>query len=73
MFSHHIAEDDLEAYSLGRLASAASAPLEEHLLVCEHCQERLAGWDDYLRAMRAACRTSRQAPRVLAAGGCPPE
>ena len=40
MTTHHICDDDLEAYALDRLADAA--PIEEHLLVCEECRERLA-------------------------------
>lgn len=52
----HISEDDLERYALGCLPEAQEAPLEEHLLVCEECRDRLARWDEYVGAMRAACR-----------------
>jgi hypothetical protein len=31
-------------------------PVEEHLLAREDCRERLAGWDECLRAMRPALR-----------------
>ena len=68
MATYHTADDDLEAYSLGRLSAAASAPLEEHLLGCTSCLDRLAGWDGYIGAMRAACRTLLQSPRVRTAG-----
>ncbi len=54
MAAAHIDDDALEAYSMGRLAEAEAAPLEEHLLVCPECQDRLAGWDEYIAAMRAA-------------------
>lgn len=50
----HIDEDGLELYALGRLAEAHAAPVEEHLLVCEECRQRLAEWDTYVAAMRAA-------------------
>jgi hypothetical protein len=52
----HIAEDVLELYSLGRLSEPYSAPLEEHLLVCPSCQERLEQADDFVRAFRMAVR-----------------
>ena len=69
MATYHTADDDLEAYSLGRLSAAVSAPLEEHLLGCTSCLNRLAGWDEYIGAMRGACRTSRPSPRARTAGG----
>lgn len=54
MASRHISDDDLELYAMDRLTEAEAAPVEEHLLVCEGCRERLAEWDEYVRAMRAA-------------------
>ena len=68
MATYHTADDDLEAYSLGRLSAAASAPLEEHLLGCTSCLDRLAGWDEYIGAMRGACRILHSPPRVRTAG-----
>ena len=68
MATYHMADDDLEAYSLGRLSAAASAPLEEHMVGCTGCQDRLARWDEYLRAMRAACGVWRASPRARTAG-----
>ena len=38
------------------LPEARVAAVEEHLLVCAGCQDRLAHWDEYLRAMRGAMR-----------------
>ena len=69
MAAHHIPDDNLEAYSLGRLAAGVAAPAEEHLLRCSVCRNGLARWDDYLRAMRAACRTFRDVPQAQTAGG----
>ena len=71
MTTLHILDDDLETYSLGRLAAAATAPAEEHLLGCADCRDRLARWDEYIRAMRAACRTFYDGPLRRAAGLSP--
>ena len=68
MATLHILDDHLEAYSLGQLATAATASAEEHLLVCGACQDRLAQWDEYTQAMRAACRTLGNRPLRRAAG-----
>ncbi len=56
----HIDEDVLEAYSLGRIANNEASVLEEHLLICRACQERLEQTDDFVRAFPIAAR------------GCPP-
>jgi hypothetical protein len=51
---------------LNRLAEADpdAAPVEEHLLVCEEYGGRLAGWDAYLRATRAATRRQAVMPII---------
>jgi predicted anti-sigma-YlaC factor YlaD len=54
MPTRHISDDNLELCALDRPVEADAALVEEHLLVCEKCRERLAGWDEYVRAMRAA-------------------
>ena len=41
----HLGEDQLESYSIGTLAERDAARLEEHVLVGESCQQRLAGSD----------------------------
>jgi anti-sigma factor RsiW len=56
MANEHIDDQSIEAYALNRLAEAGAAPVEEHLLVCEECRERLAKFDACVRAMRAATR-----------------
>ena len=68
MSTLHILDDDLEAYSFGRLDHAAIEPVEEHLLACADCRDRLGEWDEYIRAMRAACRTFCNGPLRRAAG-----
>ena len=52
--SNHIEEETLELYALGRLGEDEAAPVEEHLLVCHFCQDRLAATDEYIRTVRAA-------------------
>ena len=49
-----INDGDLELYALDRLAEPDAAPVEEHLLVCEECRERLVAWDDYVAAILGA-------------------
>jgi hypothetical protein len=44
----------LEIYALGHMNERACARLEEHLLVCHRCQDRLAEMDEYIRAARTA-------------------
>jgi anti-sigma factor RsiW len=49
---------DEEVHQLHLFAARAvepgAAPVEEHLLVCEECRTRLAGWGEDVGAMRAA-------------------
>ncbi|MCL4487766.1 MAG: zf-HC2 domain-containing protein, partial [Chloroflexi bacterium] len=59
--------DDIELYALGRLAETDTAGVEEHLLICGECQERLADWDVYARAMRAAIKATTGEKRSRAA------
>ena len=52
MDDSHITAEALELYALGRLSEPEGAAVEEHLLICEHCQEALA-LDDGLRPAQA--------------------
>jgi hypothetical protein len=58
----HINEEEIERYSMGAMPEAAIAPFEEHLLICESCQLRLAQADVYVPAMRQASARLRAAP-----------
>jgi hypothetical protein len=49
-----IREEEFERYSMGAMPEEAIAPFEEHLLICESCQHRLAQTDVYVAAMRQA-------------------
>lgn len=48
------ADDELELYAMGRLAAGPEAALDEHLLVCQACQDRLAGTDLDVAAVKLA-------------------
>jgi hypothetical protein len=52
----HLKEEELEQYCLGGLVEARCVRLEEHLLVCEPCCNRLAETDAFVAAMRQASR-----------------
>ncbi|MBM3811661.1 MAG: hypothetical protein FJW20_08480 [Acidimicrobiia bacterium] len=54
----HVSEDTLERYAMGLLPPPEAARLEEHLLGCHLCQDRLQETDDFIQAFRIA------APRV---------
>ena len=58
----HIDEEEIERYSMGAMPEGAIAPFEEHLLICEPCQLRLAQADVYVAAMRRASARLRAAP-----------
>jgi hypothetical protein len=53
--NHHASEEVLERYSMDRLAEPELAGFEEHLLVCESCQDRLAREDSIRHRVRAGC------------------
>jgi len=49
MNDNHITEDDLEVYALGRLPEGElQARIEEHVLVCKACQDRLIMLDEFI-------------------------
>jgi anti-sigma factor RsiW len=56
----HISEDDLERYAMRSLPARDSERLEEHLLICHQCQDRLRETDAYVAAMKAAAGKIRQ-------------
>jgi anti-sigma factor RsiW len=43
---NHVPDDWLDQYSRGTLDAARLAQVEEHLLICEQCRERLTKLDD---------------------------
>jgi hypothetical protein len=58
--NRHAADEVLERYSMGRLAWAELAEFEQHLLVCDSCQDRLAQEDSFRRGVRYAGRALGQ-------------
>jgi hypothetical protein len=56
----HVDAEDLERYSMGTSPLEAAEVIEEHLLTCEGCQNRLRETDVYLRAMRTSAAQLRR-------------
>ena len=59
---NHPNEAQLEAYSVGKIPEPEASRLEEHLLTCEVCRQRLSESDDYVRSMRRGAARSRTEP-----------
>ena len=60
--STHLAEDTLEMYSMGRLSETETEHVEEHLLICTVCQDRLTETDQFVHAIRSAARELEKEP-----------
>lgn len=58
----HESDDRLELYSLNRLPDSDIESVEEHLLVCDSCRERLDQIGEFALAMRAALKTRPVTP-----------
>jgi len=56
----HPTEETIELYSLGRLAEELVPSLEEHLLVCERCQEALREEDSFSQSIVAWSKCKRR-------------
>lgn len=54
--SRHLDADDIEKYSLGDISEDSAAELEEHLLTCQACRDRVTESDRYVQAVRNASR-----------------
>jgi hypothetical protein len=64
LFSEHPNEDQLEEYAFHRLPEPQTEALEEHLLLCGRCQDRLRAVDEYILLMKtAAGEIAQPAPR----------
>ncbi len=62
MPQNHFDEDTLEQRALGRLGGPTLAAVEEHLLVCEQCRDRLTEIERFIAAFRGAVRGFATAP-----------
>lgn len=58
--NRHADDECLEKYSIGSLPETELSEVEEHLLVCARCQQRLEEVDAYARAMRRAAAQLRR-------------
>jgi hypothetical protein len=56
----HVSDAHLELYAMNALAEMDMQRVEEHLLVCAECRERLNSTDEYVDAMRAATKEARE-------------
>ncbi len=59
----HLLEPELEAYSMGTLSEDRMDEFEEHLLVCDGCQDRLLEMDSFVNSMRSVSPKVRAAKR----------
>jgi hypothetical protein len=60
--SAHGSDNDLEQYAMGRLLEAEIGEIEEHLLVCPECREKVDDFDNVAISMRAALAADRLKP-----------
>ena len=60
---HHMSDEQIENYSLGRVSEEECEQFEEHLLICESCQMRVTETDEYVAAMAGAGRDLRRQPQ----------
>src|SRR5882724_11331685 len=51
-FGQHPSDDELELYSMGRISEPDSVGVEEHLLICVSCQDRLRESDEFVALMK---------------------
>ena len=62
----HGTDDQLEAYVLGRLTQSELATLEEHLIICCACRDRLSATELFTAGMKEALVP--EAPKASSAG-----
>ncbi len=65
MFDVHPSEEHLERYSMDKLPQPECAALEEHLLVCSICQQRLVAAETYVAVMKAALQKRSWAEQYI--------
>jgi anti-sigma factor RsiW len=58
----HIPEETLEQYCLGRLSESETEPVEEHLLLCNLCQDTLTETEQFVTAVRSALNQLESQP-----------
>ncbi len=50
----HLEEDTVERYAMNSLPEDAAGEVEQHLLICEPCRDRVSEADGFARAMKGA-------------------
>jgi hypothetical protein len=63
----HVEEEMLERYCMHRTGEEEAAQIEEHLLVCDRCRQRVDETGTFVRAMKTGAGQSRDLP--ASAGG----
>lgn len=64
----HTTDEQLELYALTRLADSELALLEEHLLICASCREKLDAIAQFAAGMRDAGAKPVPVPKKAAGG-----
>src|SRR5215471_12060191 len=49
-----VTADDLERYAMGKTSAEETEQIEEHLLICESCRDRLEETREFTAAMQSA-------------------
>jgi hypothetical protein len=58
----HLEDSAVEGYAMRSLSEDATAAVEQHLLVCEPCRDRVTDADAYVRGMNGAARRLQAEP-----------
>jgi hypothetical protein len=58
--NRHPSEEEIEKYSLGDMSEEECSRFEEHILICEFCQNRVTESDNFVSTMQAAGAQIRQ-------------
>jgi hypothetical protein len=66
--NRHPDNEVLELYSFGRLPESELECVENHLFVCERCQEELISLECSIREIKEACKTVRRQPEPVRVG-----
>ena len=64
----HPDESQIESYSMQLGDAKEAAQVEEHLLICRTCQQRLMEMDSYVESMRQAAAGMR--PKAFRSASC---
>ena len=57
----HLDDEEIEKYSMGDISEKEASRFEEHLLICESCQNRVSESDSYVSTMQCASARIRRA------------